>query len=101
MIVVNAVIETTQADIEAMRSALADMETASRAEEGCHDYTFSVELNDPTRLRITERWETLEALQAHFQTPHMAVFQAALAANPPLNLDVKFLDANEIASPFG
>jgi len=101
MIVVNAVIETTQADIEAMRSALADMETASRAEEGCHDYTFSVELNDPTRLRITERWETLEALQAHFQTPHMAVFQTALAANPPLNLDVKFLDANEIASPFG
>lgn len=101
MIVVNAIIETTQADIEAMRSAVVDMEAASRAEEGGHDYIFSVELNDPTRLRITEHWEMLEALQAHFQTPHMAIFQTALAAHPPLNLDVKFLDDNEIPAPFG
>ena len=101
MIVVNAVIETTQADIEAMRSTMTAMETASQAEDGCHDYTFSIELNDPTRLRITERWETLEALQAHFQTPHMAEFQKAMAANPPLNLEVIFYDAKEIPSPLG
>ena len=80
---------------------MAAMETASQAEDGCHDYTFSVELNDLTRLRITERWETLEALQAHFQTPHMAEFQKAMAASPPLNLDIRFYGANEFPSPFG
>ena len=100
MIVVNAIIESTEADIAAMKSAIADMEVASQAEEGCWDYTFSVELNDPTKLRITERWESLEALQAHFQTPHMETFQAAMGANPPLKLDVKFFDAKEMPSPF-
>ena len=100
MIVVNAIIETTEADITAMKSAIADMEVASQAEQGCWDYTFSVELNDPAKLRITERWESMEALQAHFQTPHMATFQAAMGANPPLNLDVKFFDAKEMPSPF-
>ena len=100
MIVVNAIIETTEADITAMKSAIADMEVASQAEQGCWDHTFSVELNDPAKLRITERWESMEALQAHFQTPHMATFQAAMGANPPLNLDVKFFDAKEMPSPF-
>ena len=100
MIVVNAVIETTASDIQAMKDALGQMEIASRAEDGCHDYTFSVEVNNPAILRITERWETLAALQAHFQTEHMASFQQAMGAHPPLKLDVKFFEAQEIASPF-
>ena len=40
MIVVNAIIETTPENIEAMREAIAEMEVQSRAEAGCHDYTF-------------------------------------------------------------
>ena len=51
MIVVNAIIETTPESIEAMREAIAEMETKSRAEAGCHDYTFSVELNNPNVIR--------------------------------------------------
>ena len=99
MIVVNAVIETTASDIQAMKDALGEMEIASQAEDGCHDYTFSVEVNNPAMLRITECWETLEALQAHFQTEHMASFQQAMAAHPPLKVDVKFFDAQEMPSP--
>lgn len=100
MIVVNAVIESTEADIVAMKSAIAVMEVASQAEDGCLDYTFSVELNNPNKMRITECWETMDALQAHFGTAHMTVFQAALAATPPLSLDAKFFEASEIPSPF-
>jgi quinol monooxygenase YgiN len=29
---------------------------------------------------LTERWESPEALAAHFQTPHMAVFREAMQA---------------------
>jgi quinol monooxygenase YgiN len=101
MIVVNAIIESTESDIENLRAALVAMEAASRAEQGCLDYTFSVEVNDSSRLRITECWEHLEALQAHFKTAHMASFQSAVAAHPPKNLDVKFFEAQEIPSPFG
>ncbi|MFT4517761.1 MAG: quinol monooxygenase YgiN [Halioglobus sp.] len=100
MIVVNAVVKSTQEDIVAMQGAIATMETASREEDGCDDYTFSVELNDPTVLRITEKWRSIEALMAHMGTPHMADFQAAMGSNPPASLDVKFYEVEEI-QPFG
>ena len=99
MIVVNATITTTADNIAAMKEAIATMEAASRAEDGCGDYTFSVELNDPNVIRVTERWASMEALAAHFATPHMADFQAAMAANPPSAVDAKFYEATEVTPP--
>ena len=99
MIVVNAVIETSEANIVAMKNAISAMEQASQAENGCYDYTFSVELNNPTILRITERWENMETLSAHFQSAHMATFQAAMAENPPNNVQANFFDATEVTPP--
>ena len=46
-----------------------------------------------------ERWETVEALQAHFQTPHMTEFQAAMAERPPASIDVKFYKVEDF-NPF-
>ena len=99
MIVVNATIETTPEDLEAVRDALVAMETASRQEHGCEDYTFSVELDIPTRLRLTERWKDAAALEAHFASPHMATFNQAMAAHPPQRIDVRFYEATEIPRP--
>ena len=96
MIVVNATVQADAETIEKMKSAIAAMEDASRAEEGCEDYTFSVELSDPTRLRITERWTSKEALSAHFGTSHMARFQAAMGENPPQGIKAHFYEAQEI-----
>lgn len=96
MIVVNAVVKSTQEDIVALQKAIATMETASRAEAGCDDYTFSIELNDPTVLRITEKWHSVEHLKAHFETPHMAEFQQAMGSHPPASLDIKFYEVKEI-----
>ena len=96
MIVVNARIEADADSIEKMKSAIAAVEQASRAEEGCDDYTFSVELSDPTHLRITERWTSREALAAHFATPHMATFQKAMGEHPPKGMKVHFYEAEEI-----
>lgn len=96
MIVVNAIVKSTQEDIIALQSAISTMEVASREEPGCEDYTFSVELNDPTVIRITEKWQTVEALQAHFTTPHMAEFQQAMGAHPPVAMEAKFYEVEEI-----
>ena len=99
MIVVNAVIESSEEDIRMLKTAIADMEAASRQEAGCFDYTFSVVLNQPGTLRVTECWESMEALNAHFNEPHMALFQAALAAHPPKSVAAKVYDANEVVPP--
>ena len=62
--------------IEAARA----MSTASRAEPGCRQYRFSADLDDPNVVHVFEEWDSAEALEVHFATPHMAEFQAALGA---------------------
>ncbi|MGB1189970.1 MAG: putative quinol monooxygenase [Pseudomonadales bacterium] len=99
MIVVNAVIESSEVDIQMLKTAIAEMEVASRQEAGCFDYTFSVELNQPGTLRVTECWDSMEALSRHFTEPHMAAFQAALAAHPPKSVRATFYEANEVVPP--
>ena len=89
MIVVMGIVEIDPANLDAMKGPIATMERASRAEPGCHDYTLSVEVSDASRIRITELWESMEALAEHFKLPHMQEFQSALAAYPPRSMTVK------------
>ena len=99
MIIVNAKIVADATTIDAMREAIATMEAASRAEPGCDDYTFSVELGDPNVLRITERWHSMDDLAAHFAMPHMATFQEAMQAHPPKEVSAHFYEATEVTPP--
>jgi quinol monooxygenase YgiN len=89
MIVVLVQVESSAEDIDALRETLCEMETTTRAEAGCHDYAFSQEISDPSRLRIVELWESMDALRLHFATPHMAAFNAALASRPPKSMTLK------------
>lgn len=89
MITITAIVQSSAEDIEALRPALVRMETASRAEAGCLDYTFCQEVGDPNVLRINELWASMEALEAHFASPHMAEFNAAVGARPPKSMDLK------------
>jgi quinol monooxygenase YgiN len=99
MIVINVQLEIDPAHLEALQPGIAAMEEASRAEDGCQDYTFSVELNNGAMLRITEKWDTLDALLAHFQAPHMADFQKLIASYPPKNRDANFYEAKSFTPP--
>ena len=99
MLVLVVSIDTTAENIAAIKDAIAAMEPASRAESGCHDYTFAVELNDPNKLRITECWENEAALKAHFATPHMAAFNEAMAKAGPRGMDLKCYEATEVPFP--
>ena len=53
------------------------------AENGCHAYEFSRDIQsplpiqepvNPERVTLVEKWETMEALKAHLETPHMKAF---------------------------
>jgi quinol monooxygenase YgiN len=70
---------------EAMHAAL-EMIAETLKEPGCRAYRFSTALDDPSRIHIFEEWDSMDALGAHFQSPHMAKFQAVLPgvlAAPP------------------
>ena len=96
MIVVIAEVRVGEGAVEAVRDAIATMETESRKESGCRTYAFSQDISDPTMVRITELWESEEDLKAHFGMPHMAAFGAALGSMDIRSMDVK---AFELGAP--
>ena len=58
---------------------------AVRAEQGCIEYRPTVDAENAGRLQtklgadafaVIEKWESLEALQAHAASPHMAAYAA-------------------------
>lgn len=99
MIVINGRFEWQPGRLSAVRDALIAMQEASRAEDGCDDYTFSMELANANAIRITERWHDMDALTAHFRSEHMASFRAALGEHPPTNAQIQFYDAKEVPPP--
>ena len=54
------------------------MSVASRSEFGCVSYEFYIGLSDPNTLLLFQEWESVEALQGHFETEHMEEFLKAL-----------------------
>jgi quinol monooxygenase YgiN len=89
MIVILAEVEIAPEALAPFKQAIAEMEIASRAEPGCHDYCFSQELSNSDKIRIVELWESMEALEAHFVTPHMQRFTDALTAASPRSMHAR------------
>lgn len=89
MIVVLGEVRVAEGAIAAVSDAITRMEAESRKEPGCHTYAFSVDVSDSTLLRITEVWENMADLQAHFTMPHMAEFSAALGQIEVKSMEVK------------
>ncbi len=94
MLIVAGEIVVAEGAVEQVRDALNSMETETRKEAGCRAYAFSVDVNDPKMVRIFERWENMEALEAHMQTPHMAEFGLAVGKIAPQSVDVKVYEVS-------
>ena len=66
--------EVREDALELMRQ----MATASREEAGCISYEFYVGVSDPNTLLLFQEWESVDALQGHFDTEHMEEFLSVL-----------------------
>ena len=95
MILVTGWVRLSPDDIEQALPAARTMMAASQAEDGCFEYAYSRDLTDPGMIRVTERWRDIAALEAHFRTPHMAAWRAALSQ---VRLLERHVIAYEIAS---
>lgn len=96
MLIVLAKAKVGDGAMEAARAAIADMVAASNAEAGCIAYAFTQDVLDPTQIHIVEKWQDDAALAAHFATPHMAAFGAAIAG-----LDFQVIEAIKFHSDEG
>lgn len=89
MIVVNVEVTVEPGAADKARDAVKSMEQATRKEAGCLTYAFSVDISDPGMIRVTERWESMDAIKAHMASPHMADFQLAIMTLQPKGLNIK------------
>lgn len=96
MLIVLAKAKVSADAMDAVRTAIADMVAASNAESGCIAYAFTQDLLEPGVIHIVEKWQDDAALSAHFATPHMAAFGAAVA-----ELDFKVIEAVKFQSDNG
>lgn len=78
MLVIAGEIEIDPAQRDAAIAAALRMMEETRREAGCISYTFTGDFADAGRFRVFEEWESQAALDAHFASPHMAAFQAAV-----------------------
>ncbi len=97
MIIVEGWVRMTSAtEIDRLRDAAIEMMRATKAESGCLDYAYAVDLAEPDLLRIIERWTDDAALTTHFATPHMAAFNQALAGAKIAAASVKAYAGDEV-----
>jgi quinol monooxygenase YgiN len=98
MIIVAVEVDVEAGAADKVKDAVAKMEAATRAEEGCITYAFSVDVSDASKIRVIERWRSLDDIKAHMASPHMADFNRAMGAIRPKGLSVKAYEiAGEVA----
>ena len=58
-------------EVERARPLMQAVIAATLAEPGCRAYSYAEDVAEPGLFRVTELWDSREALSAHFETPHM------------------------------
>lgn len=80
MIYLIAKLKTKPGSMDAIRKAVAPCLEATRKEPGCLSYDLFQNTEDPDSLVFVEKWESREALAAHFETPHLIAWREAGSA---------------------
>ncbi|MDO8410338.1 MAG: putative quinol monooxygenase [Phenylobacterium sp.] len=94
-LVIAGTIRVPAARLAAFRPHMLAMLEASRAEDGCVQYAYAEDVAEPGLIRVFEAWRDQAALDAHFQTPHLAAWRAAW---PEFGVSDRRLIAYEVAS---
>jgi quinol monooxygenase YgiN len=78
MIIVHGVFPIRADSRQRALKLMEDMAMLSREEPGCLTYEFYAALSSETEFLLFQEWESIEALQDHFETPHMETFLTEL-----------------------
>jgi quinol monooxygenase YgiN len=92
MIIVMGHAKMAAGELDRLTDEMNAQVAATNAETGCLLYCFSRDVANPDTLIISERWENQAAIDAHFKSPHMATFNAALGKATVLDISVKSYD---------
>lgn len=94
MIVVSGLFEIDPSDRERALEMAKAVTAGTLEEPGCRTYGFWADPDDPGRFRVFEEWESQEALDAHFTTPHLVEFITGIASLAVRSTDVQRYDVS-------
>lgn len=77
MIIVAGTVRIEPSKLSEARGIMERMISASRAEDGCIEYSYSVDVLDPRVVHVFEVWRDRATLERHFKTPHLGEWRAA------------------------
>ena len=64
--------------LERAKVIMAEMARETLNERGCISYDFYLSISEPNTMLLFQEWESIEAVQDHFNTEHMDNFLQAL-----------------------
>jgi quinol monooxygenase YgiN len=77
MLIITGTVRLPPENLAAARPVMAAMVAASRIEDGCIEYAYAEDVLEPGLIRIVEVWRDRAALDAHFETEHLAAWRAS------------------------
>ena len=95
MIIVAGTVRIDPSKREATREAMDKVIKASRAEAGCIEYSYAIDVLDPHVVHVFEVWRDKEVLQLHFKMPHLSEWRAAWT---PIGVTDRKLQLYEISA---
>ena len=95
MILIFGTVRIAPGTLDRVRSAMEEMIGASRTEDGCLHYSYAVDVLDETIIHISEAWRNRAALDAHFETAHLAQWRAQFASLGITNRKLKLYETDE------
>ncbi|HEY2357314.1 MAG TPA: putative quinol monooxygenase [Phenylobacterium sp.] len=94
-LIIAGTVRVPPSNLAGLKPHMEAMLAASRAEDGCLEYSYAEDVAEPGLVRVFEAWRDQAALDAHFKTEHMAAWRAAW---PSFGVSDRRLFAYEVAS---
>ncbi|MFM5949280.1 MAG: putative quinol monooxygenase [Novosphingobium sp.] len=96
MLLIEGWLKLGAGEFEKVREQGIAMVKATNEEAGCLHYAFAQDISDPDLIRISERWESQEALAAHSASAHMAEFNKAMGSVKREGADLWLYSAEQV-----
>ena len=98
-IVVNVEVDWGKENIQEIYQILQNHVEITLAEEGCEEFNFAIDINNPNIIRATEVWTNIEALENHFKTENWFYFNSIMEKYPAKNIIINTYEIRKISHP--
>ena len=95
MILVVGTVRIADGGFEKARDAMEKNINATRQESGCIRYSYARDVLDPQIMHVSEAWESMDALKAHFNAPHMGEWREAIGGIGASERNLRIYETDE------